>query len=178
MTKLREEGYYEPLTDEEFEQFKIDNPDLAAYFEEAEGEPDQKAQENKLESDPLPGLEVPEGPERAPIYDQWEKAAQRLMNTIGRHQNAYIFAEPVDSEKYNIPDYHTYVKNPMDFGTIKNKLKTNQYANVKDFQADMELTFDNCKLYNGEITGVGQMGKVVREEYTRLNDQLHLDFYH
>jgi len=32
LTTLREGGYYEPLTDQEFEQFKIDNPDIAKYF--------------------------------------------------------------------------------------------------------------------------------------------------
>jgi len=32
LTTLREGGYYEPLTDQEFEQFKIDNPDVAKYF--------------------------------------------------------------------------------------------------------------------------------------------------
>jgi hypothetical protein len=28
LTVLREGGYYEPITDEEFEKFKIENPDL------------------------------------------------------------------------------------------------------------------------------------------------------
>jgi len=32
LTTLREGGYYEPLTDKEFEQFKIENPDVAKYF--------------------------------------------------------------------------------------------------------------------------------------------------
>jgi hypothetical protein len=29
LTVLREGGYYEPITDEEFEKFKIENPDVA-----------------------------------------------------------------------------------------------------------------------------------------------------
>ena len=33
LTTLKEDGYYEPMTDEEFAQFKIDNPGLAKYFE-------------------------------------------------------------------------------------------------------------------------------------------------
>ena len=32
LTTLREGGYYEPLTDQEFEQFKLENPDVAKYF--------------------------------------------------------------------------------------------------------------------------------------------------
>lgn len=35
LTTLREGGYYEPLSDEEFEKFKVDYPDVAKYFLEA-----------------------------------------------------------------------------------------------------------------------------------------------
>lgn len=93
------------------------------------------------------------------IYDHWEKAAQRIMTTLGRNQSAWIFAEPVNVETLNIPDYFTIVKKPMDFGTIKSKLKEQRYANISEFMEDMELVFYNCKLYNGEASGVGQMGK-------------------
>lgn len=47
----------------------------------------------------------------------------------------------------------------MDFGTIKTKLKEQRYANATEFTDDVELVFYNCKLYNGEASGVGQMGK-------------------
>jgi hypothetical protein len=47
----------------------------------------------------------------------------------------------------------------MDFGTIKRKLKEEAYANIVEFTRDIELTFYNCKLYNGEMTGVGLMGR-------------------
>lgn len=97
--------------------------------------------------------------------------------TLSRNSNAWIFAEPVNVEKLNIPDYYTIVKKPMDFGTIKSKLKEQRYANIAEFMEDMELVFYNCKLYNGEILGVGQMGKLVHDEYLRLVDQLAFEFY-
>jgi len=65
----------------------------------------------------------------------------------------------------------------MDFGTIKTKLKEQRYANISEFMEDVELVFYNCKLYNGEITGVGQMGKQVQDEYRKLVDQLSFHFY-
>lgn len=76
-----------------------------------------------------------------------------------------------------IPDYYDIVKKPMDFGTIKTKLKEQRYANINEFMDDMELVFYNCKLYNGEVSGVGQMGKQVHDEYNKLVDQLCFDFY-
>jgi len=126
---------------------------------------------------PIETLEVPEVPESAPIYDQWEKAAQRMMMTLSRNQSAWIFAEPVNAEKLNILDYYDVVKEPMDFGTIKTKLKEHKYENIDQFIRDMELVFYNCKLYNGEQTDVGKMGKAVHDEFDRLKDQLFLSFY-
>lgn len=168
LTALREGGYYEPLTDEEFEKFKVENPDVAKYFcDTPEGEP----------LAPVSELPVPEVNESAPIYDHWEKAAQRMLMTLQRNQSAWIFAEPVNVEALNIPDYLNIVKQPMDFGTIRGKLKEGKYRSVGEFCADMELVFYNCKLYNGEQTGVGQMGKQVHHEYTRLHEQLAFDFY-
>ena len=33
LTTLREGGYYSPMTDQEFEEFKRMNPEIAKYFE-------------------------------------------------------------------------------------------------------------------------------------------------
>jgi len=70
---LREGGFYSPMTDTEFEEFKRQNPEVARYFElDDEGN----------DCRPISELQVPEVPESAPIFDQWEKAAQRLLTTL------------------------------------------------------------------------------------------------
>ena len=156
LTKLREGGFYSPMTDQEFTEFKRTNPELAKYFEtDDDGE--------VLHS--ISGLSVPEVPESAPIFDQWEKAAQRLLTTLQRNQKAYIFAHPVDYKKLKIEDYPNIVKNPMDFSTVKTKLKEHKYARIQDFMDDMELVFYNCRLYNGTETEVGRLGMEIMEEY-------------
>ena len=100
LTKLREGGFYSPMTDAEFEEFKRENPSLAPYFEE---------NDDGEEAKPISSLPVPEVPESAPIFDQWEKAAQRMMTTIQRNSKAYIFATPVNYIELKIPDYPTIV---------------------------------------------------------------------
>lgn len=120
---------------------------------------------------------MPQVNEGAPIFDQWEKAATRAMTTLTRNSSAWIFAEPVNVELLNITDYYDIVKKPMDFGTIKGKLKELRYSTITEFMEDMELVFYNCKLYNGEISGVGQMGKNVHDEYRKLVEQLSFEFY-
>ena len=54
LTTLKEDGYYEPMTDAEFEQFKIENPALAKYFESTEDDE---------EVTPISNLPVPDVPE-------------------------------------------------------------------------------------------------------------------
>lgn len=75
--------------------------------------------------------------------------------TLQRNPKSQLFSEAVDAEALKIPDYHTIVKNPMDFGTIKLKLKEHRYTKIEDFIDDMELVFYNCKLYNGVESEVG-----------------------
>jgi len=98
---------------------------------------------------------VPEVPESAPIFDQWEKAATRMLTMLKRNQKAYIFANPVNYIELNIPDYPLMVKNPMDFTTISTKLKDHKYERIQEFMEDMELVFYNCRVYNGIENDVG-----------------------
>jgi hypothetical protein len=72
-------------------------------------------------------MQIPDVPENAPIYDCWDKAAKRMINTLMKHTSAWIFLEPVDPDRLGIPDYFDIIKQPMDFGTIKQKLQSNQY---------------------------------------------------
>ena len=168
LTVHKEDGHYEPMTDAEFEVFKRDNPSIAKYFE---------IDENEQALAAIDSIQVPEVDETAPIFDQWEKAAQRLLTTLKRNPKAYIFAEPVNVEALRIPDYHDIVKKPMDFGTVTTKLKENQYSKLQEYMDDMELVFYNCRLYNGYESEVGQIGTSLQEEYIRLVEQLHFNFY-
>jgi hypothetical protein len=86
------------------------------------------------------------------IYDHWDKAAKRIVNNLFKHPSSWIFHEAVDPIKLNIPDYNEIVKEPMDLGSIKNKLNSNAYMRAPDFVRDVNLMFDNCILYNGEST--------------------------
>ena len=72
--------------------------------------------------------------------------AQRMMMALSRHQSAWIFFEPVDPAGLNIPDYYEIVKCPMDFATIKTKLKESRYRTVAEFVVDLELYLASHKV--------------------------------
>jgi hypothetical protein len=146
------------------EVFEKEYPEIAVYW-----------------SDPtsLDNLELPKySPEvAATIYESWDVAAKKLLSKLWKANSAWIFHEPVDLEKLNIPDYYEVVTEPMDLGTVKNKLNMNKYKNVQEFIDDINLIFLNCIKYNGEDSSVGKMCKNVREEFQRLYNQFNIEFY-
>lgn len=85
------------MTEEEFNKFKDENPDLAKYFD---------SEDQEIIDD----LNVPEVSESTQIFDCWDKAAKRMINALWKAPNAFIFHERVDAEKLNIPDYYDIIK--------------------------------------------------------------------
>lgn len=51
----------------------------------------------------------------------------------------------------------------MDFTTMKNKLRDNQYKTRGDFAADVRLIFNNCQTFNEDDSEVGRAGHNMRK---------------
>jgi hypothetical protein len=47
-----------------------------------------------------------------------------------------------------LTDYPLIVKYPMDLGTIRKKLVNSKYQLVEEAIDDIQLVWDNCKIYN------------------------------
>ena len=77
----------------------------------------------------------------------WD-ASYKLLNRVRAHKDAIWFNEPVDVVKFSCPDYYTVIKNPMDLGTIKNKMEHSEYRNISAFAEDVRLVWANCRSYN------------------------------
>ena len=77
----------------------------------------------------------------------------RILNYLFKREGSWIFHNPVDPVAWKIEDYFEIVKHPMDFSTIRNKLKRTDpalyYNTVEEFCSDVRLTLENCILYNG-----------------------------
>ncbi|XP_052180463.1 transcription factor GTE8-like isoform X2 [Diospyros lotus] len=86
-----------------------------------------------------------------------------ILKHLMAHSFGWIFNEPVDPVKLEIPDYLSIISHPMDLGTIKTKLEKNRYSNVEEFAADVRLTFSNAMEYNPPSNEVHLMAK-------KLND--------
>lgn len=78
-----------------------------------------------------------------------EEVLKEVMHSKNWQQNQW-FTTPVDPVALNIPTYHSVIKQPMDLGTMNEKLQRGEYESAKDFKSDFNLIVKNCVKFNGE----------------------------
>lgn len=112
---------------------------------------------------------------------------ERMINELLSNSRAWAFREPVNVEE--VVDYLEFIKEPMgvylfwnphctfefwrivylfvhkDLGTIERKVSHNQYKTLEEFVDDVQLVFDNARLYNPE-----------ESVYYKNANQVELDF--
>lgn len=93
------------------------------------------------------------------------KRCENLLSWLMEHQFGWVFNEPVDVVKLNIPDYYTVIKHPMDFSTIKSKLNRGEYTSPLGFAADVRLTFSNAMTYNPPGNDVHFMAQTLSKNF-------------
>ena len=94
-------------------------------------------------------LELAKGFASATLIGREEaKKLNQLVQSLMDSSDSVEFRNPVDWQAYGLLDYPTIVKKPMDLNTVKRNLNNNVYSEVEHCLADLQLIWDNCKLYN------------------------------
>lgn len=77
-------------------------------------------------------------------YQYCINATEKLIaNPLSRS-----FLSPVDPVRDHLPDYFKIVKEPMDLGTIKDKLESKKYSSSSQWRDDVMKVWDNSLKYN------------------------------
>jgi bromodomain-containing factor 1 len=84
-----------------------------------------------------------------PMTPSQHRELMQKVRNAKKIKSAMHFNKPVDWKALGLPTYPQIVPNPMDLGTIENKLKANQYGSVDDFLHDLNLMVKNCYTFNG-----------------------------
>ncbi|KAM4797039.1 bromodomain and PHD finger-containing protein 3 [Rhinophrynus dorsalis] len=72
------------------------------------------------------------------------------LDLLQEKDPAKIFTEPVNLKE--VPDYMDFIRQPMDFSTIRQKLEGHQYTSLHAFEDDFNLMVSNCLRYNSRET--------------------------
>ena len=93
---------------------------------------------------------------------QWElRFCEKVLSELSKPKYNHVswpFMTAVDPVALNIPTYHSIIKKPMDFGTMKTKLDHGEYENAKEFEADARQVFQNCYRFNPSSDPINHTG--------------------
>lgn len=76
------------------------------------------------------------------------KKIKTIWQSLQDNNDSLEFRHPVNWELMGLTDYPQIVKNPIDLSTINKKLREERYQTVEEVLDDIQLIWDNCKLYN------------------------------
>ena len=80
----------------------------------------------------------------------------------------HVFQAPVDPVALNIPHYRQVIKQPMDLGTMSNKLRLGEYGTANEFKKDFDLIVKNCLLFNPVGNPVRDLGIGLQRHFEAL----------
>lgn len=106
------------------------------------GKEEQQQQPKKRKQKPKDPLQ-----QRKKLLNELSNVLLGIWKDIAATPHSYPFQKPVNTKQF--PDYLTFVSNPMDLSTVKNKLRKLQYPTADTFIEDIKLIRDNCEKYNG-----------------------------
>ncbi|XP_051115605.1 uncharacterized protein LOC127240829 isoform X2 [Andrographis paniculata] len=124
----------------------------------------------KADSCKTNSVETKCGPIPTPLPDK--KLLTGILSKLQELDVYGAFSNPVDI--IDVPDYYDVVKQPMDFPTIRKKLRKSCYKSLEDLEADVQLLCSNAMLFNGPDTVYHKQGLAIQnlanEEFGKLKN--------
>jgi hypothetical protein len=99
-----------------------------------------------------------------------------LLDAIEKDPNAEEFMEPVDWQALELHSYPQVISKMMDLGTLRKNLHAGQYTTYEALLRDLQLIWDNCKLFNypGMYKLANCMEKTSKKEIKKFIDAMAL----
>nr|XP_023675801.1 bromodomain-containing protein 7 isoform X3 [Paramormyrops kingsleyae] len=89
-----------------------------------------------------PSIAQVEEKEQSPL----QEALSQLIRQLQRKDPSAFFSFPVTD--FIAPGYSMIIKRPMDFSTMKEKIKKDYYQSLEELKADFKIMCENAMIYN------------------------------
>jgi hypothetical protein len=97
------------------------------------------------------------------------------MDELEKYHISQMFSHPVDPIGDNCPNYFDMIHNPMDLGTTRHKLESDQYSSVEQWRADVELVWTNALTYYGNKSLLSVLAKQLQSHFREITAFLSPD---
>ncbi|XP_063801411.1 bromodomain-containing protein 7 isoform X2 [Pseudophryne corroboree] len=96
----------------------------------------------------IPAVSVPDSSLAKPEEEQTplQEALNQLVRQLQRKDSSAFFAFPVTD--FIAPGYSMIIKNPMDFSTIKERIRNREYESIEELKENFKQICHNAMIYN------------------------------
>lgn len=114
------------------------------------------------------------------FYKLWKEQAKQIvmtsmvkvqcldiLNRLWTHKDAIAFRYRVDEQ--TAPGYYAKITRPMDLLKLREKLVSNEYANIQEFDQDVKQMLSNCFQYHSSDKPVYLAGKRLEAYYEKMS---------
>lgn len=106
----------------------------------------------------------------------WIERSKTVMEQLSNEEEASIFCAPVDWKGQNLYDYPKKIPNPMDLGTVKEKLDKKLYSSFYHMSEDVLLVWKNASKYNGKDSSITHLAQNVNIIFQTLIEENNLEW--
>lgn len=104
-----------------------------------------------------------------------ESRIKNILKGVRRAKNdaGHLRITPFDRlpDKAAMPEYFNEIKNPIAVDVIRKRVKRKKYSTVELFLKDLDLMFDNAKLYNQDGSDIFNDAVILQAEAHRLGEE-------
>jgi len=83
-----------------------------------------------------------------PIDEPLLRKCDALIKGLMKRSQGVHFSKPVDWKKMGLVDYPKLIKQPMDLGTVAEKVTRQAYPRLEDFANEVRLVWKNAYIFN------------------------------
>ena len=155
-------------------RLKVDTADATAEFKVPEVPASTAATENgtPIAATPSDDFLNTRSMDNQPMTKSQNKFLLDAVRKTKKTKAAKWFLKPVDANTMGLPTYYTIITDPMDLGTMEQKLKDNEFDSLDETMAAMDQIVKNSFTFNGMHHIVTVEGMNMRAYFVKLMDHI------
>merc|ERR1712194_324554 len=100
------------------------------------------------------------------------RKCENMMKGIMKRTQAVHFSKPVDWKKMGLHEYPRIVKQPMDLGTVQERLARHHYTRLEELALDCRLVWKNAFLFNGPESVYFKAAKALSDAFEKKLEEI------
>jgi len=110
------------------------------------------------------------------IHDTLDEAMQRkcdqLVKSLMKRSQGVHFSRPVEWKKMGLMDYPKLIKEPMDLGTVAERVSKLYYTRLEQFANDTRLVWKNAFIFNAPDSLYFKAAKTLSDVFEKRMEEL------